>query len=333
VLWAEHVARNTAMTRDDVFDEVRPHFDDAELVELTAVCGLFAQSNRFQDSLLMPIEEQSEVNKIGLSIQVNTDRLKAYLERMIANWPVDFPALQDPPARAAQSAPGMAGQEMPNRKSCRIALLEPGSAPGDAAWFLQASGRLLGGVPNAVRMWANVPHLGKLFLPLYVALVYEGAGSSLPTGLKTLVLVRTSHVNRAPYSLAHRTALARAAGVAAEALATLVFEDYAASSDLSRRERTALAWAEQVARNTAKERNDVYEDLRQNFSDAEIVELTGLCALANKVDRIENALRVPVEDQAVIDALYRTPRLDPARLRAYLSEIVATWPRELPVPR
>ena len=66
VLWAEHVAKNTARERDDVFEEVHKHFNDAELVELTGVCGQFASSNRFQDSLRLPIEEHGEVSKISL---------------------------------------------------------------------------------------------------------------------------------------------------------------------------------------------------------------------------------------------------------------------------
>ena len=333
MLWAEHVARDTARARDDIFEEVRRRFNDAELVELTAVCGLFAQSNRFQDSLLMPIEEQSEVNRIGLSIQVNTDRLKAYVERIIANWPAEFPVAESAPSVGGRRAPPPPAWAARDYGPCRVALLDPETAQGDEGWFMQAAGRMLGGVPNAVRVWASVPHLGKLFLPLHVALVYDGAGSGLPAGLKALALVRTSHVNEAPYSLAHRTAFAHAAGVPSGLLALLAADDCATASCLSPRERAALAWAEHVARNTAKKQNDVYEEVRRNFSPAEIVELTGLCALANKVDRIENALRVPLEDDAAIEALYPSPRVDPARLKRYLTEIVETWPRKFPVPR
>ena len=35
VLWAEHVTKNTARSRDDVYEHVRGIFDDTELVELT----------------------------------------------------------------------------------------------------------------------------------------------------------------------------------------------------------------------------------------------------------------------------------------------------------
>jgi len=295
------------------------------------VCGLFAQSNRFQDSLLLPIEEQGEVNKIGLSIRVNTDRLKAYIERVVATWPAEFPA---PKRGTASASSGRAAPKAaaPPTMQCRITLPDP-AAQNDAGWFLRAAGRLLGGVPNAVRLWAHIPHLGKLFLPFHVAFFYEGVGSRLTSALKALVLVRTSHINNAPYSLAHRLALGRAAGVAEEQLERVATDDCAASPQFSARERAALAWAAQVACNTAKHRDDIYQQVRGNFSDAEIVELTGLCAVSCKVDRIQNALRVPLESDAELEALYRTPRLDPARLKGYLMDIVENWPREFPEPR
>ncbi len=332
MLWAEHVARNTARVRDDVFDEVRRHFDEAELVELTGVCGLFAQSNRFQDSLLLPIEEQGEVNKIGLSVRVDTDRLKAYVERIVATWPREFPAPESSAAPAAGARARTAPQAAaPPSRQCRITLPDS-AAQNDAGWFLRAAGRLLGGASNAVRLWAHIPQLGKLFLPFHVAFVYEGVGSRLPSTLKALVLVRTSHVNGAPHSLAHRSALGRAAGLAEEQLERVAADDCAASPKFSARERAALAWAAEVGCNTAKDRDDIYQQLRGNFSDAEIVELTGLCAVSCKVDRIQNALRIPLESDAEIAALYPTARLDPARLKSYLMDIVANWPREFPEP-
>jgi len=335
VLWAEHVARNTAHERDDVFAEAKCQFDEAELVELTAVCGLFAQSNRFQDSLLLPIEEQNEVNKIGLSIRVNTDRLKTYVERIVANWPAEFPVPEQdaaPPGASARRGAAPA-RDVSLIGPARITLPDPMTAQGDAGWFLKTAGRLLGGVPNAVRMWAHTPHLGKLFLPFHVAFTYEGLGSRLPSALKALVLVRTSYVNKAPYSLAHRRALGRAAGLTDEQLDLVAEDDCAASPQFSARQRAALAWTELVARNTAKHRDDVHREIRAHFDDSLVVELTGLCAISSKVDRIQNALRIPLESRAEIQALYRSPCLDPAQLKQYLAEIAENWPRQFPDPR
>ena len=94
VLWAEHVTLNTAKDRDDVYEIVRKEFSDPELVELTAATALFNLSNRVQDSLRFPIEEESEVNKIKTSIHTDPQKLKAYLQRVVDDWPDEMPEPQ-----------------------------------------------------------------------------------------------------------------------------------------------------------------------------------------------------------------------------------------------
>jgi len=101
VLWAEHVTKNTARSRDDVFETVREQFTDAEIVDLTLICGLFNMMNRYQDSLRVPIEEENEVNKIKTSVRTNTDALKTYLEKIVCGWPDTFP---EPDAQAKENS-------------------------------------------------------------------------------------------------------------------------------------------------------------------------------------------------------------------------------------
>lgn len=91
VLWAEHVTKNTARSRDDVWEEVHKHFTDAEIVEMTLMSGKQGLSNRFMDSLRIPIEEEGEVNRIRTSVRADPEKLKRYLEAVIANWPQEFP--------------------------------------------------------------------------------------------------------------------------------------------------------------------------------------------------------------------------------------------------
>jgi len=64
VLWAEHVTKNTARSRDDIFDIVRQSFDESEIVELTLISAYFNMNNRFMDSLKIPLEHGDHVNKI-----------------------------------------------------------------------------------------------------------------------------------------------------------------------------------------------------------------------------------------------------------------------------
>ena len=95
VLWAEHVTRNTARERDDVFETVRHQFSEEEVVELTMISGLFNFFNRFMDSLHVQLELQSEVNKIKKSVRLEPARLHDYLEAMLADWPVELPKPAD----------------------------------------------------------------------------------------------------------------------------------------------------------------------------------------------------------------------------------------------
>ena len=91
VLWAEHVTRNTARERDDVFEIVRREFSEEEVVELTMISGLFNFFNRFMDSLHVKIESQNEVNKIKKSVRLEPAKLHNYLEAMLADWPTQLP--------------------------------------------------------------------------------------------------------------------------------------------------------------------------------------------------------------------------------------------------
>lgn len=91
VLWAEHVTKNTARSRDDVFAKVKEVFNDAEILELTMMSGYFNFYNRLVDSLRIPLEDQSEVDKIKRGVRMEPERIRAYLQTVLDNWPTEFP--------------------------------------------------------------------------------------------------------------------------------------------------------------------------------------------------------------------------------------------------
>ena len=91
VLWAEHVTKNTARSREDVYEQVSREFTETELIEVTMMSCWFNSWNRFMDSLHIPVEEQSEVDKIKKSIYLDPIKVKNYLQEMIDNWPDEFP--------------------------------------------------------------------------------------------------------------------------------------------------------------------------------------------------------------------------------------------------
>ena len=94
VLWAEHVTRNTAKSRDDVAEEVQKHFTDAEFVELTFVISYFNMRNRYHDSLKLPNDEAEIIEDVG-RLRPDPAKLKAYLQDILDNWPDAFPEPND----------------------------------------------------------------------------------------------------------------------------------------------------------------------------------------------------------------------------------------------
>jgi len=94
----------------------------------------------------------------------------------------------------------------------------------------------------------------------------------------------------------------------------------------------AILWAEHVTLNTAKEDNGVFERVRAEFSEEEIIELTMMSSFFNLFNRITDSLHIPVEDQSEVDKIKRSVHLDPEKVKTYLSSVVEQWPSVVPEP-
>ncbi|MBT3990214.1 MAG: carboxymuconolactone decarboxylase family protein [Rhodospirillaceae bacterium] len=98
------------------------------------------------------------------------------------------------------------------------------------------------------------------------------------------------------------------------------------------REKAAILWADHVTRNTAKEDNGVYDKVREQFDEQEMVDLTLICSFFNFFNRVMDSLDVPVEIQGEVDKIKSSVRLDPEKVKSYLSTTVDNWPAKFPEP-
>ena len=87
-----------------------------------------------------------------------------------------------------------------------------------------------------------------------------------------------------------------------------------------------------MASNVAKRNNALFDELKLYFNYAEIVELTGLCAVCSQADLMDNALRIPLESAAEVGALNRSLSVDPEKVRTYLSAVLADWSENFASP-
>ena len=94
----------------------------------------------------------------------------------------------------------------------------------------------------------------------------------------------------------------------------------------------AILWAEHVTLNTAKEDNGVFEQVRKEFSEEEIIELTLMSGFFNLFNRFMDSLQIPIESQDDVDKIKRSVNLDPAKIYDYLDKIVKSWPKDIPGP-
>ncbi len=123
-----------------------------------------------------------------------------------------------------------------------------------------------------------------------MALENQVQSSGLEKSLIELVKIRASQINGCAYCINMHTEDARKRGETEQRIYLL--SAWRESPLYSERERAALAWTEAVTL-IAETRapDDVYEEVRAQFSDAETVNLTMLIATINAWNRIAISFR------------------------------------------
>jgi alkylhydroperoxidase family enzyme len=86
------------------------------------------------------------------------------------------------------------------------------------------------------------------------------------------------------------SAVGREQGITDEQLAELA--SFESSAHFDALEKTVLRYAEGMTRNPAEVANGVFEDLKQYFNTAQIVELSAMIAFENLRARFNRALRI-----------------------------------------
>ncbi len=125
-------------------------------------------------------------------------------------------------------------------------------------------------------------------LPLLLAVEGYLDGSSLGSRLKNLVVTRASQINGCAYCLDMHTKDARAEGESEQRLYAL--NAWRDAPFFDERERAALAWTEAVTQVADSHiPDDVYERVKQHFTEQELVDLTLAIAMINAWNRLNIA--------------------------------------------
>jgi uncharacterized peroxidase-related enzyme len=169
----------------------------------------------------------------------------------------------------------------------RISRLDRSEVTPEMAALYDKAFAQRGNVPNMFRVMAHRPEIFATMQAHFGAVLNTGTVS---TRLKELIVVRTSQVNNTPYCLASHTILARNLGWTEDQLANLA--KWPLRDDFTPAEKAALRLAETVTRDAHAVSDEQFAELRQFYSEGEVVELLCAIGLFNYFNRFNNALRM-----------------------------------------
>jgi uncharacterized peroxidase-related enzyme len=169
----------------------------------------------------------------------------------------------------------------------RISRLDRSEVTPEMAVLYDRAFAQRGNVPNMFRVMAHRPEIFATMQAHFGAVLNTG---TVPTGLKELIIVRTSQVNVTPYCLASHTILARNLGWTDDQLTHLA--DWPQREDFTPAEKAALRLAETVTLDARTVSDEQFAELRSFYSEGEIVELLCAIGLFNYFNRFNNALQM-----------------------------------------
>ena len=102
-------------------------------------------------------------------------------------------------------------------------------------------------------------------------------------------------VNACAYCTEHTSVFGQGLGVSDEELEAIMDDSYKTSPLFDERDRAAIAWSEAMTKNTAQRDKEVWENMKANFTETEIVEISLACAMFNMVNRLNDSFWTQLE--------------------------------------
>lgn len=180
--------------------------------------------------------------------------------------------------------------------SRRISGLSHEDATGTVKLIYEGSDQFLGRTANLRRILAtHSPYIARWFGGLVAAVRQPGLGATSDPRLRGLACIKTSMTNVCAYCTAHTSVFGQGLGISDEELVAMVDDTYKTSPLFSERDRAAIAWAEAMTKNTAARDKEVWENMKANFTDSEIVEISMASAMFNMINRLNDSFWTDLE--------------------------------------
>ena len=179
----------------------------------------------------------------------------------------------------------------------RVRDIEINEVPTDCQPVYQRFSKEYGPFLNQVNIFAHRPPALKHIMGLLLDLADEAL---LPKRYLEIALVVVSKINECTYCVAHHAPRLSDQGLSPETVENILDENCPSLNEVDRLVRD---YAVQVTENPQYMRNDLFDQLKQHFSEEQIVELTLRTALCGFFNRFNDALQIGMEDGVIEEML------------------------------
>jgi AhpD family alkylhydroperoxidase len=202
-----------------------------------------------------------------------------------------------------------------------IPIVTDDEASPEQAVLFEHCTKMLGRVANAMRVAAHAPKIAQALLGFMIPTLREEITGALDIRVKALAILKTSMLNGCAYCIGHNTALGRAVGFSDDQIAALE-GDYRGSELFTPAEKAAIAWAECLTLRTYRQKPEVMEELKRNYSNEQIVEITMVSGYFNFWNRFTDSLQVDIEATEQVGLIGKSKKIE---LNDYLNYMQSTW--------
>jgi uncharacterized peroxidase-related enzyme len=179
----------------------------------------------------------------------------------------------------------------------RVRDVELNELPADIQPIYRKFAGEYGPFLNQVRVFAHRPPAVKHIMGLLLTLSEE---QILPKRYLEIALVVVSKLNECRYCVAHHTPRAIEHGLSAQAVSSILEPHVEGFDEIDMLVRD---YAVQVTNSAGTMRDQIFDDLKKHFSEAQIVELTLRTALCGFFNRFNDALQIGMEDGVMAEML------------------------------
>ena len=179
----------------------------------------------------------------------------------------------------------------------RVRDIEINEVPADCQPVYRRFSEEYGPFLNQVKVFAHRPPALKHIMGLLLDLADEAL---LPKRYLEIALVVVSKINECTYCVAHHAPRLSDQGLSTETIDKILEDN---CPGLDKIDRLVRDYAVQVTEEPQHIRNDVFAQLKEHFSEEQIVELTLRTALCGFFNRFNDALEIGMEDGVIEDML------------------------------